>query len=128
MLQKGAPYTMGDARALGVCGLPISKRIYVSKRSCWRNGRQHFINPMHAEYVRSARVQLGRSERNSLPVRRDIPMQDLARPMQREELNDLTVRIGSMSTQELDALRSQIDREHQNRFQRALEAVCRQFG
>ena len=55
-------------------------------------------------------------------------MQDLARPMQREELNDLTIRIGSMSTQELDALRTQIDREHQNRFQRALEAVCRQFG
>jgi len=55
-------------------------------------------------------------------------MHDLARPMQREELSDLTIRIGSMSTQELDALRSQIDREHQNRFQRALEAVCRQFG
>jgi hypothetical protein len=55
-------------------------------------------------------------------------MQDLARPMQREELNDLTIRIGSMSTQELDALRTQIDREHLNRFQRALEAVCRQFG
>ena len=55
-------------------------------------------------------------------------MQDLARPMQREELNDLNIRINSMSTQELDALRTQIDREHQNRFQRALEAVCRQFG
>jgi hypothetical protein len=55
-------------------------------------------------------------------------MHDLARPMQRDELSDLTIRIGSMSTQDLDALRSQIDREHQNRFQRALEAVCRQFG
>jgi cupin superfamily acireductone dioxygenase involved in methionine salvage len=55
-------------------------------------------------------------------------MQDLARPIRREELSDLTIRIGSMSTQELDALRTQIDREHLNRFQRALEAVCRQFG
>jgi hypothetical protein len=55
-------------------------------------------------------------------------MQDLARPTQREDLNDLTIHIGSMSTQELDTLRTQIDREHQNRFQRALEAVCRQFG
>jgi hypothetical protein len=55
-------------------------------------------------------------------------MQDLARPMQREDHNDLTIRFGSMSTQELDALRTQIDREHQNRFQRALEAMCRQFG
>jgi hypothetical protein len=57
-------------------------------------------------------------------------MQDLARPMQREGSDDasLPIRIESMSTQELDTLRRQIDREHLNRFQRSLEAVCRQFG
>jgi hypothetical protein len=63
----------GGHRILNVCRLPVPMEICVNRHD-GQIAEAAFYKPKSRKvHVLSARVQLGRFERHSLPVRRDMP-------------------------------------------------------